>query len=132
MTKKKKILLPGYRRGNTTSGANRRGNRDGRKPIYTDGTETYSIALVVSESEYAAAMVLGTGKAAQGAREALRRIIATLPPGMPQTRAEAYEWAVIERRKRSAASKAASRMRLQAQAQAQAQAQEPTHEWDDV
>lgn len=128
MTKKKNILLSGYRRGNTTAGANRRGNRNGRKPLYPLGTELFAIMLKVPESEYVAAMVLGAGKAAQGAREALSRALLSLPPGMPQTRAEAYEWAVIERRKRSTASKAASRMRLQAQAQAE----EPTHEWDDV
>lgn len=76
MTRPKKPANWDYRqarRGNTTSGESRRGNRDGRPPVYPEGTITHSLLLAkLSDREYAIAILLGNGSPAQGVRRALR------------------------------------------------------------
>ncbi len=110
VTRPKKKLIHGYRRGNTTSGPDRRGNREGRKPIYAADTALHHISLNVSEPEYVVAMRLGAGKAAQGARQALLLAAASLPPGGPQTRTEAYAAAVAARKARSTHARTLARL----------------------
>lgn len=101
MTRPKKHLDPiGYRRGNTTSGANRKGNKNGRPPEYPPGTELFVVAIKLSNPEYAVATLLGRGIATKGVREALSLAAASLPPGLPKTRAEAYDYAMTHYRSR--------------------------------
>lgn len=103
MTRPKKNLIHGYRRGNTTSGAKRRGNRSGSRPAYPPGTELFSLVVKLSDPEYAIATILGDGIATKGVRRALSLAAEALPPGTPQTRAEAYVYAKEHHRSRSPA-----------------------------
>ncbi len=98
MTRPKRNLEPGYRRGNTTSGLSRRGNRNGRPPDYPLGTELFPILVRVSHREYAIAAILGDGKATVGVRQALSLAAQSLPPGCPQTRDEGIAYGKAQRR----------------------------------
>jgi hypothetical protein len=89
----------GYREGNTTFGANRRGYRGGRKPTHPPGTELFPLSVRLSDSEYAIAINLGAGNSAAGMRRALTFAAQLLPPGSPQTQAEAMTHARLHRKK---------------------------------
>ena len=57
--------------GNRTRGAERRGNRSGRPPLYPKGTPVSQLALWLSDNDRAIATYLGEGKVSQGIRRAL-------------------------------------------------------------
>jgi hypothetical protein len=80
-----------HRKGNFTHGPGRRGNRTGRSPAYPPGTPTVEFSGTLSDSDYATAVLLGTGSAIRGLRKAIasyRGLFKFLPP----TRLEADEY----------------------------------------
>lgn len=89
MTRKLKLPeteITRRRRGNTTSGADRRGFKGGREPLYPEGTITRFVALKLSDPEYAIAIWAGRGIAAKGVRMAISEWAKShpLPPGIAE------------------------------------------------
>lgn len=58
-----------HMRGNYTYGENRRGSR---KPVYPEGTQTETRSILLSDAEWAKAVLLGNGNTATGVRRALK------------------------------------------------------------
>jgi hypothetical protein len=78
MTRRKKFLkTPAERqrvcRGNTTYGADRRGNKAGRRPAYPPDTVIWPWHLTLSDAHCRKAKALGHGNLAAGIRKALDR-----------------------------------------------------------
>lgn len=80
-----RVRLPGTSGGNTTHGENRRGNRNGRKPLYPPGTLVCSMSFKVSEDLYCKAMILGRGNASTGMRMGTEYAYAMQKPALPET-----------------------------------------------
>lgn len=75
------------RRGNTTCGPDRRGNKDGRKPIYAKGVLTFKTNLMLSTEHFAKALYAGDGNLSNGIRKLLDAYAA--PAGAPLERFQA-------------------------------------------
>ncbi len=71
------------RRGNTTSGPERRGNRQGRPGGYPQGTYTNLTSFKLSEEHLAIAVMLGAGTAAHGIRAVLSAVAPLLYSEIP-------------------------------------------------
>jgi hypothetical protein len=66
-------------RGNRTHGDERRGNKDGRPPMYPPGTALGRINLVIPMPLYTMLRVMGRGNATQGARSAVKLAAQVMP-----------------------------------------------------
>lgn len=86
-------MLPDmYRGGNTHRGADRKGYRGGRKPIYPKGTEVIKALVILSDAEAAVSMYIGQGNISRG----IRRALAFAKPHLahcPENRDAAYAMA---------------------------------------
>src|SRR5579862_624597 len=67
------------RRGNFTRGEDRKGNRDGRSPMYPPGTPLGRINLIVEMKHYAMLRAMGGGNATRGARMTVKLASQVLP-----------------------------------------------------
>jgi hypothetical protein len=57
--------------GNYTTGAERRGNRNGRKPVHAPGTPLLRVQLKVPLELHSLLRVMGAGNATEGLRKAI-------------------------------------------------------------
>lgn len=100
------------RRGNTTSGAERKGFKGGRKRLHPEGTVLHPVGLKLTDPEYALALWAGAGIATRGVRIALEAwsVANPLPPGVAQLDRFATETAI----KRDKAQRRLSRLKAAA------------------
>ncbi len=89
MTKPKKDAHL-YRRGNTTSGPDRKGYKGGRRGDYPTGTPMYPVLIQLDSRHNAIAIYVGGGTAGRGIRALLEAAAATLDPTWPLERNAAY------------------------------------------
>jgi hypothetical protein len=89
---------------NPTSGSERRGYRGGRTRTYPKSVLTWHLQVrALSDEQYAKAIVLGSGNAAQGVRIALDRTeLQGAQAAAPRTRAEAETWVALRKARISA------------------------------
>jgi hypothetical protein len=66
-------------RGNRTHGDERRGNKDGRPPMYPPGAALGRINLVIPMPLYTMLRVMGRGNATRGARSAVKLAAQVMP-----------------------------------------------------
>lgn len=76
--------------GNFTRGANRKGNRNGRKPLYPPGTPLSAMSIKLTDSQRALCLTLGHGGVSKGMRLALD-IAARVMPLWAQDQSTVYE-----------------------------------------
>jgi hypothetical protein len=69
----------GIGRGNHTRGDERRGNKDGRKPLYAPGTPLGRINLTVPMELHSVLRAMGSGNATRGARIAAQLASKIMP-----------------------------------------------------
>lgn len=98
-------IIAGRRRGNTTEGAARRGNRNGRTPIYQGGA-TWPLSVTLSDEHFAKALYAGSGIAGRGIRELLDKY--TAPTDAVLERGKAEEHFKIHKDRIAKASRAAA------------------------
>lgn len=125
MTRPKKNLGYQYRRGNTTSGALRKGNRNGRPAFYPPGTTIYRVLMTLSDADYAIAVILGNGNVSHGVRRTLAMAASQVPPDAPTTRFEAAQYASKRKKQNRLAM-------IKAKFESNSGDASPDTDWDDV